>query len=305
MYTRSIGSLAVSVVGLGCNNFGRRVDEAGTRSVLDAAIDAGVTFLDTADVYGDGQSETFLGRALQGRRERVVLATKFGWRGEGEGGGGHPDHLPAALEASLRRLQVDHVDLYQLHRPDPGTPIADTLGALAELVRAGQVREIGCSNFSVDQLEQAEAAVAAGAPRFVSVQNQYSMLHRAPEQGVLEACERLSLAFVPYFPLKSGLLTGKYRLGRPLPPGARITADPRFAELVSDESLARVEGLIAFADEHGKALVDLAFAWLLARPTVASVIAGATTAEQVRRNASAASWRLGADELTALDALLA
>jgi len=304
MQTRPIGSLQASVVGLGCNNFGRRVDADGTKRVLDAAIDAGVTFLDTADVYGDTDSEAFIGRALAGRRDQVVLATKFGWPKEGYGGA-HPDHVRRAFEASLKRLHTDHVDLYQLHHPDPAVPIADTLGALAELVQAGHVREIGCSNFSAAQLDEAEAAVAAGAPRFVSLQNEYSMLHREPEAEVLPACERLGIAFLPYFPLKSGLLTGKYRLGRPLPDGTRISGSERFAELVSDESLTRVERLIAFAEARDRELVDLAFAWLLANGSVASVIAGATSPEQVRRNAATADWTLTPADLGEIEALLA
>ena len=304
MRTRPIGSLQASVIGLGCNNFGRRVDAAGTKRVLDAAIDAGVTFLDTADLYGDTDSEAFMGRALEGRRDQVVLATKFGWPKEGYGGA-HPDHVRRAFEASLKRLRTDHVDLYQLHHPDPEVPIADTLGALAELVQAGHVREIGCSNFSAAQLDEAQAAVASGAPRFVSVQNEYSLLHREPEVEVLPACERLGMAFLPFFPLKSGLLTGKYRLGQPLPEGTRISANrDRFAELTSDEALQRVERLIAFAEARGREVLDLAFAWLLARPQVASVIAGATSPEQVRRNAAAADWQLTDDELAEVDALL-
>lgn len=303
MHTRAIGSLEVPVIGLGCNNFGRRVDEAGTARVVDAAIDAGVTFFDTAEVYGDGDSETFLGRALRGRRDRVVIGTKFGHPSGGVGKGARPEHVRPALEGSLRRLQTDHVDLYQLHRPDPEVPISDTLGALDELVREGLVREIGCSNFTAEQLQQA-AAVAEGLPRFVSVQNEYSLLHDEPEAEVLPACERLGLAFIPYFPLKSGLLTGKYRADRPLPEGARLTGAPRFAPLLSAESLEQVERLAAFAEARGREILDLAFAWLLARPSVASVIAGATSPEQVRRNAEAADWTLGVDEISALDELL-
>jgi len=306
MLTRPLGSLQASVIGLGCNNFGRRVDAAGTKDVLDAAIEVGVTFLDTAELYGDTDSEAFMGRALVGRRDQVVLATKFGWRAEGDSGNGRPEAIRPALEASLRRLQTDHVDLYQLHRSDPATPIADTLGALGELVREGLVREIGCSNFSAGQLDEAAAAVAAGAPRFVSVQNEYSLLHREPETEVLGACERLGVGFLPYFPLKSGLLTGKYRLGQPLPEGARITsARERFGALLSDDSLARVERLIAYAERNGREVLDLAFAWLLARPQVASVIAGATTPAQVRRNAAAAAWQLDAAAMAEIDELLA
>lgn len=304
MQTRPIGSLQASVIGLGCNNFGRRVDAAGTKRVLDAAIDAGVTFLDTADVYGDGESEAFMGRVLAGRRDQVVLATKFGMSKDGDGGA-RPAYVRRALEASLARLGTDHVDLYQLHRPDPNVPIADTLGALAELVEAGHVREIGCSNFDAPQLVEAEAAVATGAPRFVSVQNEYSLLHREPEAEVLGACERLGVSFLPYFPLKSGLLTGKYRLGQPLPEGARITSNrERFGELTSEETLERVERLIAFAEARGREVLDLAFAWLLARDQVASVIAGATSPEQVVRNAAAADWTLTESELADVDALL-
>ena len=305
MRARPIGSLQASVIGLGCNNFGRRVDAEGTKSVLDAAIAAGVTFLDTADVYGDGDSERFLGEALRGRRDQVVIATKFGWPRDGAGGA-HPDTVRPALEASLRRLQTDHVDLYQLHHPDPAVPVADTLGAMGELVREGLVREIGASNLSAEQLTEAHDAVADGAPRFVSLQNEYSMLQRAAEAEVLPACERLEVAFLPYFPLKSGLLSGKYRLGRPLPDGSRITSmRDRLGDLVSDASLERVERLIAFADGHGRELLDLAFAWLLARQSVASVIAGATSAAQVERNARAAAWQLGAAERSDLEALLA
>ena len=302
MRMRSIGSLSVSVIGLGCNNFGRRLDAAATAEVLDAAFDAGINFLDTAEMYGDGDSEAFIGRALRGRRERVVLATKFGWTDMGEGGG-RPERVRAALEGSLRRLQVDHVDLYQLHHPDSSVPIADTLGALQELIGAGQVREIGCSNFSAAQLEEAAAASKAGGlPRMVSVQNEYSVLHREPEAEVLPACERLDLAFLPFYPLMSGLLTGKYRRGRPLPEGTRITT--RKTELASDDNLERVERLVAFAEARGFELLDLAFAFLLSRVAVASVIAGATSTDQVRRNAAAAAWELTDEDVAELEKLV-
>ena len=224
MEKRRIGSLDVSVVGLGCNNFGWRLDAAGTKKVVDAALDAGINFFDTADIYGKGQSEEYLGRALGSRRSEIVLATKFGMKMDEQRKGAKPDYLRQALEDSLARLGTDHVDLYQLHTPDADVPIADTLGALDELVKAGKVREIGCSNFSAEQLREAEAAVQPGAARFVSVQNEYSLFHREPERDVLAACERLGLAFIPYFPLASGLLTGKYRKGRPLPEGTRLTA---------------------------------------------------------------------------------
>jgi aryl-alcohol dehydrogenase-like predicted oxidoreductase len=301
METRRIGSLEVSVVGLGCNNFGRRLDAAATARVIDAALDAGVNFLDTADMYGGGKSEEYLGRALAGRWNRVVLATKFGWELDETRKGASAAYVKRAVEASLRRLGTDRIDLYQLHKPDPATPIAETLGALADLVREGKVREIGCSNFSAAQVEQAERA-AAGGPRFVSVQNEYSLLHREPEAEVLPACGRLGLSFLPYFPLANGLLTGKYRRGRPLPEGARLTEPGRPA--LDEKLLDTVERLVSFAGERGHTLLDLAFAHLLSRPEVASVIAGATRPEQIRANAAAASWTLTAEDRAALAGLL-
>jgi aryl-alcohol dehydrogenase-like predicted oxidoreductase len=210
-----------------------------------------------------------------------------------------------ALDDSLRRLGTDYVDLYQLHTPDDTVPIADTLGALDEAVKAGKVREIGCSNFSVDQLREAEAAVRPGGARFVSVQNEYSLFHRKPEQGVLAECERLDIAFIPYFPLASGLLTGKYRLGQPMPQGTRLTEGRHSSERLNDRKLAAVEALVAFAEARGRTLLELAFSWLLARPAVTSVIAGATRAAQVHANAAAVGWRLDAADLAEIDALLA
>lgn len=306
MRTRSIGSLTVSVVGLGCNNFGRRLDLDETKSVVDAALSAGVTFLDTADVYGGTDSEAFLGRVLAGRRDEVVLATKFGApSADNELSGARPETVRAALEASLQRLRVDHVDLYQLHFPDPDVPISDTLGALGDAVDAGLVREIGCSNMSAAQLDEAEAAAAEhGTPRFVSVQNEYSLLRREAEAEVLPACERLGIAFLPYFPLLSGILTGKYRKGRPLPEGTRIRGNERWESLLTDELLDVVERLTGLAESHGRELIDLAFAYLLAQPQVASVIAGATKPEQVRRNVQAGSWELSAEQLAEVRAIL-
>ncbi|MDF1521578.1 MAG: aldo/keto reductase [Trueperaceae bacterium] len=305
MDTRPLGPLQVSVVGLGCNNFGRRLDVERTKDVVDAALDAGVTFLDTADVYGGTDSEAFLGRVLRGRRDLVVLATKFGMPVREGAQGAHPDYVKRALGDSLRRLGTDHVDLYQLHRPDPEVPIADTLGALDELVQAGMARAIGCSNFSVAQLDEAaDAAARGGGARFVSVQNEYSMLHRAPEADVLPASERLGMGFLPYFPLANGLLTGKYRQDAPLPEGARIVGSARQDALLSEANLATVERLIAWAADHGRELIDLAFAYLLAEPAVASVIAGATKPEQVRRNAATAGWRLTEAERAEVRALL-
>ena len=305
MRTRPIGSLNASVVGLGCNNFGRRLELSGTKSVLDAAIDAGVTFLDTADLYGGTDSERFMGQALKGRRDQVVIATKFGHPSNQQAPtGARPEDVRHALEASLQRLGTDHVDLYQLHMPDPDVPVAETLGALAEAVARGQIREIGCSNFSAAQLQEAEAAVASGAPRFVSVQNEYSMLKREPEAEVLPTCERLGIAFLPYFPLLSGILTGKYRKGQPLPEGTRVTGSERWEAMLTDRVLDLVEQLVAYAGGHGRELIDLAFAYLLAHRPVASVIAGATSPAQVRRNARAGTWELGDEQLAEVTAML-
>jgi aryl-alcohol dehydrogenase-like predicted oxidoreductase len=302
---RTIGSLRVSVVGLGCNNFGPRLDAAGTATVVRAALDAGIDFFDTADLYGEGRSEEYLGRALGARRRDVAIATKFGHERSAFGKGARPDHVRACAEGSLKRLGTDYIDLYQIHQPDPDTPIADTLGAMDELVRAGKVREIGCSNFSVEQLREAERATPKGAARLVSVQNQYSLVDREPEQGVLAECERQGLAFLPYFPLASGLLTGKYRKGRPLPHGGRLTGAARYSDFLSEQNLDLVERLIAFADGKRHALVELAVSWLLAHPVVASVIAGATKPEQVRTNVAAARWRLTPEELAEVERILA
>ncbi|GJG88299.1 oxidoreductase [Gemmatimonadetes bacterium T265] len=301
MDTRRIGSLTVSAVGLGCNNFGARLDAAGTAAVVDAALEAGVTLFDTADVYGGTRSEEFLGRALGTRRRDVVVATKFGARiDDARPGGGAPAYVRRAAEDSLRRLGTDVIDLYQLHRPDASVPVADTMGALDDLVREGKVREIGCSNFSVAQI-RASRTVQTGA-QFASVQNEYSLFHREPEHdGVLAECEREGLGFVPYFPLASGLLSGKYRRGAPPPPDSRLGSGGWGSDRLSDENLAHVERLTAVAEARGHTVLELAVAWLLARPAVASVIAGATRAEQVRANAAAASWTLSADDLAAVE----
>ncbi len=301
METRRIGSLEVTVIGLGCNNFGWRLDTAATKTVVDATLDAGINFFDTADIYGKGQSEEYLGRALGKRRSEIILATKFGMKMDDERKGAKPAYLRQALEDSLSRLGTDHVDLYQLHTPDETVPIADTLGALDDLVQAGKVREIGCSNFSAEQLREAEAVVKAGAARFVSVQNEYSLFHREPEDGVLAECERQGLAFIPYFPLASGLLTGKYRKGKPLPEGTRLSGRK---DAVSEEKLDQVEKLATFAESRGHTLLELAFSWLLARPVVASVIAGATSAGQVTNNARAGGWRLTEEEMAEVDRIV-
>ena len=306
METRKIGSLDVSIVGVGCNNFGRRIDADAAAKVVNAALDAGINFFDTADVYGQGQSEEFLSRALGQRRSQVIIATKFRSKMDGQGEGASPDYIRVAVEASLRRLKTDVIDLYQLHSPDDSVPIADTLGALDDLVKAGKVREIGSSNFSAVQIREAEAASqAAHGAGFVSVQNYYSMLHREPEPDVLNECERLGLGFLPYFPLESGLLTGKIRAGQPVPEGTRLSNAETQHRFVNDQRLAIVEKLIAYAESKGHTILELAFSWLLAKPVVASVIAGATKPEQIHANTAAPNWKLSAADLAEIDTLLA
>lgn len=302
MQTRKIGCLEVSVVGLGCNNFGWRIDANATARVIDAAIESGVTFFDTADRYGKGQSEDFLGRALGHKRSQIILATKFGMEIEPGQQGASAKYVREAIDASLRRLRTDRIDLYQLHQPDPKTPISETLAALDELVRAGKVREIGCSNFSVAQIRQA-ADASQGHTQFVSVQNEFSLFHREPEtNGVLVECGERDLAFLPYFPLASGLLTGKYLNGKRLPEGSRA-ADDWGPKVFTERNLTIVEALIQFAESKGHTILELAFAWLLSHRVVASVIAGASRAEQVRANAKAAEWQLTAHDLAEIDAI--
>jgi aryl-alcohol dehydrogenase-like predicted oxidoreductase len=300
---RKIGALEVSLTGVGCNNFGWRIDAAQSRQVVDAALDAGINFFDTADIYDKGRSEKFLGAALAGRRSEVIIATKFGMKFDETRQGASRKYVRQAAEDSLRRLGTDHIDLYQLHQPDPHTPIAETLGELNELVREGKVREIGCSNFSAEQIREAEVSAGARA-RFVSVQNQYNLFHREPEAAVLPECRRLGLAFLPYFPLANGLLTGKYRKGQPLPKGSR--AEAGFGPKVfTAENLEKVERLVQFAEGAGHSLLELAFSWLAAQPAVASVIAGAVSPEQVRANAAAPLWKISPGELHEIDALMA
>ncbi len=289
MEHRKIGSLSVSLVGIGCNNFGWRIDAAATQSVVDAALDAGINFFDTADMYGTGQSEEFLGKALKGRRDKAIIATKFGLKmGDGMEGA-RPAYIRQALDASLLRLGVDVIDLYQIHRPDDKTPIADTMEALNDAVKAGKVREIGCSNFTAEQMRAAHTT--HGPKYFASVQNEYSIINREPEVEVLPECARTGVGFLPYFPLANGLLTGKYRKGAPLPEGSRAK-DGFGPKVFTEVNLARVEALAVFAELQGHTLLELAFSWLAAHTEVSSVIAGAKTPEQVRANATAASWKL-------------
>ena len=278
--------IRVSRVGLGCNNFGRRLDLEGTRAVVEAALAEGITFLDTADIYGGGNSERFLGEILKGRRDQVVLATKFGM---GEDGRGSRDYVRRAIAASLERLATDYVDLYYYHQPDGVTPIAETISAMLELVDEGTVRAIAVSNFSVEQLDE---AVEAGP--VAALQNRYSLLERAAEEDVLPRCRELGVSFIPYFPLSSGLLTGKYRRGQAPPPGSRLESR---RDALSDEAFDRVERLEEFASGRGRTLLELAIAGLASQPAVVSVIAGATSPEQVRENAAAADWELSDGEL--------
>ncbi len=306
METRTIGSLKVSVVGLGCNNFGARVGRKETEAVVGAALDAGINFFDTADIYGGGKSETYLGAALGARRDDIVLATKFAGTYEGHEGGAAPAYIRTALEDSLTRLGTDRIDLYQQHMPDQKTPIAETIGTLSELVAEGKIREFGCSNFNVSMLQEAAAvaSVSDGGPGFVSVQNQYNILHRQPEDGVLAECDRTGMAFLPYFPLAMGLLSGKYRAGEPLPEGTRLTVmGDRATAQLSEDRLAKVAALDELARGEGHSVLDLAFGWLLSRPAVASVIAGATRPEQIPANVAAGSWRPSDEVLARVDAI--
>jgi aryl-alcohol dehydrogenase-like predicted oxidoreductase len=295
--------VSVSVVGLGCNNFGRRIDLEATRAVVDAALDEGVTFFDTANTYGRGQSEEFLGQVLEGRRDQVTLATKFGMdMGDGKGPRGSRDYILQAIEASLRRLRTDAIDVYWYHRPDGVTPIAETLETLDELVRGGSVRAIGASNFSEQLLEEADAvARERGLTRFCAVQNEYSLLVRGAERDVLPACERLGIGFVPFFPLASGLLTGKYRRGEAGPSGARLSDREQIA---SDAQFELLDALQGYAHARGVSLVDVAIGALTARRVISSVIAGATKPEQVRANAGAARWQPSNADLAELEELL-
>jgi len=297
MQLRSLGSLSVSTVGLGCNNFGGRIDLDATRKVVDAALDAGVQFFDTADVYGGGLSEELLGKALGERRAEVVIATKFGAPMSAPKGElrGSPAWIGKAVEASLRRLGTDYIDHYQLHFPDPEVPIEETLGALHELVQQGKVREIGCSNFGSTRLHEAAArASERGSTPFRTVQNRYSLLYREPEAKVVPACQELGIGLIPYFPLESGLLTGKYRRDQEIPAGTRLANFPeeQRGRFLSDAKLLAVERLAEYASDHGKSLLELAISWLASSPVVTSVIAGATRPEQVAANAAGADWAL-------------
>jgi aryl-alcohol dehydrogenase-like predicted oxidoreductase len=308
METRSLGSsdLRVSLVGLGCNNFGARLDLEGTRRVAHKAIDLGITLFDTADTYGNqGGSETFLGEVLGPRRKEIVLATKFGkpMDREGKMKGAAPTYIKSALDASLKRLKTDWIDLYQSHDPDPNTPIAETLETLEAAKKAGKIRAYGCSNYSAAQVREAEdTAKRMGLTGFVTFQDEYSLLKRQIEQDLISTGANYGMGLLPFFPLANGLLTGKYQRDAVLPTGSRLANNaPRAAKLLTDKTWRQVEGLTAFCESRGRSLLELAFSWLACRRPVVSVIAGATTPEQIAANVKAADWKLGAEDMAEID----
>ncbi len=309
MKLRNLGrsGLRVSVVGLGCNNFGGRIDLEASRKVVHRALDSGITLFDTADIYGErGGSETCLGAILGDRRKDIVLATKFGMEmDDGEKRGGSRRHIMQAVEASLKRLKTDWIDLYQYHRPDPLTPIDETLRALDDLIRQGKVRYVGCSNMPSWQVATAQwTARDLGLDAFVSAQDEYSLLVRDAEKELIPAASHYGLGLLPYFPLACGLLTGKYRRNAEMPADARLTKTQRLADrYLTEQNWARTEKLADFCEARGHTMVELAFSWLLSRPIVASVIAGATKPEQIEANVKSADWTLSPEELAEIDAI--
>ena len=310
MQFRNLGrsGLRVSLVGLGCNNFGGRIDLEAARKVVDAAIEHGITLFDTADIYGNrGGSELALGELLGARRKDIVLASKFGMNMDDAGvkKGGSRRYIIEAVEASLKRMKTDWIDLYQLHRPDPLTPIEETLRALDDLIRQGKVRYIGCSNLPSWQVADAHwTAKALGLAGFASAQDEYSLLVRDAEKELIPALDHFGMGLLPYFPLANGLLTGKYQRNAPMPEGARMTREAqRAGEVLTEANWAKTEKLAAFCEARGKTLLELAFSWLAAQPVVSSVIAGATKPEQVAANVKAADWALTPEELAEIDAI--
>ncbi len=305
MRTAMVGSLEVSVIGLGCNNFGRALDQAGTNEVVAKSLEVGINFFDTASNYGEAQSEGFLANALGSHRDEAVIGTKFGLAIPGfeQSGGARPEYVRAAIERSLTQLQTDRIDLFQLHFPDPDTPIAETLGAMNELVLEGKVIEIGCSNMSAEQMTEAAAASRdGGLARFVSNQIEYSMVNREVEtNGSVEVAVDENIALLPFYPLASGLLTGKKRQGQPVE--GRLNMD-RYQRFLSDQNYAVAERLRVFADRVGQEMSVVALAWVLAQPTVPAVTPGATKPEQVVSNAKASDWIPSEAELAELRALL-
>ena len=310
--------LEVSEIGLGTNNFGStpgptnygsQMTPEAAAEVIDAALDVGVNLIDTADIYCAGDSERYIGRALKGKRHQAIIATKFGgwWLGGPPGAGGSRDYIMSAVEGSLERLQTDYIDLYQIHGPDPRTPIDETLGALDELVRQGKVRHIGHSNFAAWQIVEADwTSRESGGARFVSSQSEYSMLERDLEEDVIPVCGKYGLGILPFFPLAHGFLTGRYRRGETAPSDSRLGINVKAGERrLTEANFSVIEGLSAWVDERGITLVELAFAWLLARPEVSSVIAGASRPEQIRQNAAAVKCRLSAEDMAELETILA
>jgi len=310
MEMRPIGNtnLKASVVGLGCNNFGMTIDLDATRAVLDTAFEAGINFFDTADMYGGTKSETFMGEILRPRRKEIVLATKFGGIAKNSKTSerwGTKEYITKCIDSSLKRLQTDYIDLYQMHYPDPNTPIEETLGVLNDLVKQGKVRAIGHSNFSGTQIDEAASqAKAKNTAIFVTAQNEWSLLNRAAEHDVVPACDRQHVGQLPYFPIANGLLTGKYRRGEALLPGSRLDKLDFFKSWANDDNFTKIEKLEAFAKSRGHSLLELAMSWLASQPCVTSVISGATKPEQVRSNAAAASWRLSSAEMAEVNKLV-
>lgn len=298
------GGLEVSLVGLGCNAFGNRVDEKGTHAVMDAAIEAGIDFFDTAETYGGGKSEQFMGSGLKGKRDKVFIATKFGFGTShvADKNRGSPENIRAALDQSLSKLQTDWIDLYQIHRPDPDTPVGETMGALEDLVTAGKIRHYGCSYFTGAQMQEAvDEAKRAGLKGFVTAQNAWNVLEREIETDLIPVCESNAIGLLPYYPIAKGLLTGKYRKGDAAPAGSRLSGD----QYLADANFDLLERLEAYARDHGYELLTLAISWLAAQPSIASIISGASRPDQMMSNAAAARWNLSEENLNEIDAILA
>ncbi len=297
------GGLQVSLVVLGCNAFGGRVDEKGTHAVMDAAIDAGIDFFDTAETYGGGKSELYMGSGLKGKRDKVFLASKFGFGTShvADKNRGSPENIRAALDQSLSKLQTDWIDLYQIHRPDPDTPVGETMGALEDLVTAGKIRYYGCSYFTGAQMQEAvDEAARAGLKGFVTAQNAWNMLEREIETDLIPVCESNAIGLLPYYPIAKGLLTGKYRKGNAAPAGSRLSGD----QYLADADFDLLERLEAYARDHGYELLTLAISWLAAQPSIASIISGASRPDQMTANAAAARWKLTEENRNEIDAIL-
>lgn len=303
-YIGGPNGLKVGLVGLGCNAFGGRVDEKGTHAVVDAAIEAGIDFFDTAETYGGGKSELFMGSGLKGKREKIFLASKFGYSASHVAGKnrGAPENIRFAIEQSLSKLQTDWIDLYQLHRPDADTPVEETMGALEDLAAEGKIRYYGCSYFSGAQMRQAaDAAQRAGLRGFVTAQNAWNMLEREIEADLMPVCKTCEIGVLPYYPIAKGLLTGKYRRDDAAPAGSRLSGD----QYLADANFDLLERLQNYARDHGHELLTLAMSWLAAQPSIACIISGASRPEQVAANAGAVRWNLSSTQLAEIDAMLA